>query len=138
MQAAVLKSRCEWLVTATLQGCGACRQQEHEGEGDSVTKLHVDLSDAVNQLCHVAVGPGELPLLIRCGSAPPEPARCVPSRCMAQCLNGSCSVAMPQTGGEDLHSGGALLKCIATMASTHGWVRADEWLVVPYACVRPG
>ena len=59
-----------------------------------MTKLHVDLSDAVNQLCHVAVGAGEPPLLIRCGSAPPEPTKCVTARWLVQCSNINCNVAM--------------------------------------------
>lgn len=35
--------------------CCLCLQ-EAEGEGDSVTKMHVDMADAVNLLMHTAPG----------------------------------------------------------------------------------
>jgi hypothetical protein len=48
------------------------REKEHEGiEGDSVTRLHEDLSDAINILCHVQHPPGtKEPPKARCGNAP--------------------------------------------------------------------
>ena len=51
------------------------RLEEHEGEGDSVTKLHLDLSDAVNQLCHAQRLPGEPEPHVRCGAEPVDPVR---------------------------------------------------------------
>ncbi len=53
----------------------AGRLEEREGEGDSVTKLHLDLSDAVNQLCHAQRLPGELEPHVRCGAEPVDPVR---------------------------------------------------------------
>ena len=44
-----------------------CRPEEGKG-GDSVTRLHVDLSDAVNITLHVQRGPQEAPTTVRCGS----------------------------------------------------------------------
>jgi hypothetical protein len=41
-----------------------------------VTKLHLDLSDAVNQLCHAQRLPGEPEPHVRCGAEPVEPTRC--------------------------------------------------------------
>ena len=48
------------------------REKEHEGiEGDSVTRLHEDLSDAINILCHVQHSPGrKTPPIARCGDSP--------------------------------------------------------------------
>ncbi|KAK9864098.1 hypothetical protein WJX84_007913 [Apatococcus fuscideae] len=43
------------------------RPEEGKG-GDSVTRLHVDLSDAVNITLHVQRGPQEAPTTVRCGS----------------------------------------------------------------------
>ena len=49
--------------------------EEHEGEGDSVTKLHLDLSDAVNQLCHAQRLPSEPEPHVRCGAEPVDTVR---------------------------------------------------------------
>ena len=43
------------------------RVREVSGDGDSVAKLHTDLSDAVNIMCHQQVRPFELPPRVRCG-----------------------------------------------------------------------
>ena len=51
------------------------RLEEREGEGDSVTKLHLDLSDAVNQLCHAQRLPGEPEPHVRCGAEPVDTVR---------------------------------------------------------------
>ena len=47
------------------------REAEHEGEeGDSVTRLHEDLSDAINIMCHTQHPPGtKTPPPARCGGA---------------------------------------------------------------------
>ena len=64
---------CEWMPD--------CRLDEREGEGDSVTKLHLDLSDAVNQLCHAQRLPGEPEPHVRCGAEPVDPIGCAIGRC---------------------------------------------------------
>jgi hypothetical protein len=43
------------------------RVREHSGEGDSVTKLHQDMSDAVNFLVHQERDPRES-TVVRCGN----------------------------------------------------------------------
>ncbi|PRW58740.1 DNA polymerase eta isoform B [Chlorella sorokiniana] len=45
------------------------REEEHQGEGDSVTKMHEDLSDAINIMLHVQHRPGAPPAPPRCGYA---------------------------------------------------------------------
>lgn len=45
--------------------------EEHQGDGDSVTKLHMDMADALNVLCHVQRVPEDEPPHVRGGDAPP-------------------------------------------------------------------
>lgn len=49
------------------------RPQEHEAEGDSTTRLHQDMSDAINFNLHSHYGPGEKERIhVRCGDEPPD------------------------------------------------------------------
>lgn len=48
-----------------------CRVREHQGDGDSVTKMHCDLSDAVNIMCHTQGVPSH----VRHGIQPSNTAR---------------------------------------------------------------
>ncbi|KAI3439018.1 hypothetical protein D9Q98_001430 [Chlorella vulgaris] len=50
------------------------REEEHQGEGDSVTKMHEDLSDAVNIMMHTQHREGAVPGPPRCGRAAHDPA----------------------------------------------------------------
>lgn len=48
---------------------GLCRMIEHAGDGDSVTKLHVDIADACNIVVHQPWRPGDADVRPRCGDA---------------------------------------------------------------------
>ncbi len=51
--------------------------KEHQGDGDSVTKLHVDMSDAVNMLLHVLPHKNDGPVMVRGKNQPPKQPGCV-------------------------------------------------------------
>lgn len=56
----------------------ACREEEAQDEGDSVTKLHGDMSDAVNILVHAQYAPEEAgQATVRCGDEEVERPRWV-------------------------------------------------------------
>ncbi|KAI8471051.1 MAG: hypothetical protein J3K34DRAFT_418391 [Monoraphidium minutum] len=58
--------------TYIAYGREAERSDPHNNEGDSVTKLHLDMTDAVNIMLHSQYLPGHGPGPARCGDAAPE------------------------------------------------------------------
>lgn len=78
------------------------RAAEHARDGDSVTRLHCDLSDAVNMLQHAQRGPGEPPPRVRCGDAPSDAGAdptCACLRPAETCCGGACDSACDRQAG---------------------------------------